>query len=125
MRVTNDIPLECSLLLPVHTVNCVQTLKVLAEGGDPTALWNLGDMHYNGTGGFYENEDAAVEYYRKAALAGHPDGPDIVKARCAFSDTNLHSRMLSDRTYVRLKLFHACDQWHSSLAATPLLPLPP
>jgi hypothetical protein len=28
MRVTNGIPLGCSLLLPVHTVNCVQTLKV-------------------------------------------------------------------------------------------------
>ena len=27
MRVTNDIPLGCSLLLPVCTVNCVQTLK--------------------------------------------------------------------------------------------------
>jgi glucose/arabinose dehydrogenase len=28
MRVTNGIPLGCSLLLSVHTVNCVQTLKV-------------------------------------------------------------------------------------------------
>jgi hypothetical protein len=27
MRVTNDIPLGCALLLPVDTVNCVQTLK--------------------------------------------------------------------------------------------------
>jgi hypothetical protein len=27
-RVTNGIPLGCLLLLPVHTVNCVQTLKV-------------------------------------------------------------------------------------------------
>jgi hypothetical protein len=28
MRVTNGIPLGSSLLLPVHTVICVQTLKV-------------------------------------------------------------------------------------------------
>jgi hypothetical protein len=28
MRVTNRIPLECSLFLPVDAVNCVQTLKV-------------------------------------------------------------------------------------------------
>jgi hypothetical protein len=28
MRVTNGIPLGCSLLLPVHTVNSVQTLQV-------------------------------------------------------------------------------------------------
>jgi hypothetical protein len=27
MRVTNGIPLGCSLLLPVGTVNCVQTRK--------------------------------------------------------------------------------------------------
>jgi hypothetical protein len=30
MRVTDDIPLGCSLLLPVDTVNCVQTLKATA-----------------------------------------------------------------------------------------------
>jgi hypothetical protein len=33
MRVTNDIPLGCPLLLPVNTVNCVQTLKVFAGTG--------------------------------------------------------------------------------------------
>jgi hypothetical protein len=27
-RVTNGIPLRCPLFLPVHTVNCVKTLKV-------------------------------------------------------------------------------------------------
>jgi aconitase B len=32
----------------------------------------------------------------------------------AFSDRNLHSRMPLDATHVRLKLLHACDQWHSS-----------
>jgi hypothetical protein len=30
-RETNDIPLGCPLFLPVHTVNCVQTLKALAR----------------------------------------------------------------------------------------------
>jgi hypothetical protein len=34
MRVNNDIPLGCSLFLPiVHTINCVQTLKVLKDFG--------------------------------------------------------------------------------------------
>jgi hypothetical protein len=28
-RVTNGIPLGCPLFLPVHTVNCVQTLKAV------------------------------------------------------------------------------------------------
>jgi hypothetical protein len=36
------------------------------------------------------------------------------KARCAFSDRNLHSRMPSDPTHVHLKLCHACDQLQSS-----------
>jgi hypothetical protein len=30
IRVTNGIPLGCPLLLPVGTVNCIQTLKVVA-----------------------------------------------------------------------------------------------
>jgi hypothetical protein len=37
MRVTNGIPLGCSLLLPVDTVNSVQTLKA-AEVGMTAAL---------------------------------------------------------------------------------------
>jgi hypothetical protein len=35
-------------------------------------------------------------------------------ARCAFSDRDLLSRMPLDLTHVRLKLLHACHQWHSS-----------
>jgi hypothetical protein len=35
-------------------------------------------------------------------------------------DRNLHSRMPLVPTHVRLKLFHACDQWHSSRKFTPL-----
>jgi hypothetical protein len=42
--------------------------------------------------------------------------------RCPFSDRNLHSRMPLDPTHVRLKLLHACDQWHSSRKFT-LLPV--
>jgi hypothetical protein len=36
------------------------------------------------------------------------------RVRCSFSDRILHSRMPLDPTHVRLKLLHACDQWHSS-----------
>jgi CO/xanthine dehydrogenase Mo-binding subunit len=32
MHVTNGIPLGCPLFLPVHTVNCVQTLKADPSG---------------------------------------------------------------------------------------------
>jgi hypothetical protein len=45
----------------------------------------------------------------------HSDySPQQHRVRCAFSDRNLHSRMPLDPTHVRLKLLHACDQWHSS-----------
>jgi hypothetical protein len=39
MRVTKGIPLGCSPLLPVDTVNCVQTLKAL--GGTATLAATL------------------------------------------------------------------------------------
>jgi hypothetical protein len=35
-------------------------------------------------------------------------------------DRNLHSRMPLDPTHVRLKHWHACDQWNSSRVFTPL-----
>jgi hypothetical protein len=49
-------------------------------------------------------------------------GPSGVVARCAFSDRNLHSRgvPLSFTPLFRLKLLHACDQWHFSRKFTPL-----
>jgi hypothetical protein len=47
--------------------------------------------------------------------------PTCGSVRCAFFDRNLHSRMpLSFTLLLRLKRCHACDQWHSSRAPTPL-----
>jgi hypothetical protein len=37
--------------------------------------------------------------------------------RCTFSNRNLHSRMPVVPSSVRLKLLHACDQWHASRGA--------
>jgi tetratricopeptide (TPR) repeat protein len=48
-----------------------------------------------------------------------------LRARCAFSDRNLHSRMPLDPMHVRLKLVHACDQWHSSRKSAFLTGSPP
>jgi hypothetical protein len=36
------------------------------------------------------------------------------RVRCAFLGRNLHSRMPLIPSPTRLKLLHACDQWHSS-----------
>jgi beta-galactosidase/beta-glucuronidase len=38
----------------------------------------------------------------------------VARARCAFSDRNLRSRMPLDPTHVRLKLLRASNQWHFS-----------
>jgi hypothetical protein len=38
--------------------------------------------------------------------------------RCSFFVRILHTRMPLDPTHVRLKLIHACDQWHSSREST-------
>jgi hypothetical protein len=42
----------------------------------------------------------------------------VARARCAFFDRNLHSRMPLVPTPARLKLLHACNQWHSSRVST-------
>jgi hypothetical protein len=44
----------------------------------------------------------------------------VVLVRCAFSDRNLHSMMPLVPTPARLKLLHACVQWHSFRVFTPL-----
>jgi hypothetical protein len=41
-RVTNGIPLGCPRFLPVHTVKCVQTLKVNAMGTVRVFGWDFG-----------------------------------------------------------------------------------
>jgi hypothetical protein len=44
--VTNGIPLGCPRFLPVHTVNCVQTLKAQDKGmGLVRFTWNLQTKH--------------------------------------------------------------------------------
>jgi hypothetical protein len=50
-RVTNGIPLGCSLLLLAHTVNCVQTLKAVAFvriGADPAVQESSAGVHGRG-----------------------------------------------------------------------------
>jgi hypothetical protein len=53
---------------------------------------------------------------------GHIDEAEAILnlVRCAVFDRNLHSRVALVPTPARLKRLHACDQWHSSRAFTPL-----
>jgi hypothetical protein len=67
----------------------------------------------------------AASYFNTHCLRNVPpgftdDGGRMVRW-CAFSDIILHSRMPLDPTHVRLKLLHACNQWHSSWESTALI----
>jgi hypothetical protein len=49
MRVTSGIPLGCSLVLPVDTANCVQTLKVMHVAQNPPITQEAAgwiDLHF-------------------------------------------------------------------------------
>jgi len=69
-----DCEKACSLF-----ADAVPAMQVLCTENDPTALWNLADCYYNG---YYvlESEVEAIAMFRKAAFAGHPDAPEIVKS---------------------------------------------
>jgi hypothetical protein len=92
MRVTNSIPLGSPFFLPVDAVNLVETLQW---------QWEKAGCYVN----------AQVEEVKcRAPDAGKVWTGGAWAARCAFSDRNLHSMMPLDRTHVRLKRTHACDQ---------------
>jgi hypothetical protein len=82
-------------------------------------LWSVED------GIFFFNKQSGTTAYAKPAEfapgAGDNDIEDLLFVRCAFSDRILHSRMPLAPTPARLKLLHACDQWHSSRVFTPLI----
>jgi C-terminal processing protease CtpA/Prc len=61
---------------------------------------------------------AAIADVRSGDVILEIHGVNVEEVRCAFSDRDLHSRVSLDPTHVRLKLLHACDQWHSSRAST-------
>jgi hypothetical protein len=115
-RVTNGIPLGCPLFLPVHSVNCVQTLKVAAiaakygmyviapilELSSPSPSVSLGNgtnttsVVYN-TAVVIDRTGAVIGAYRKNFPVLGTQGMVRVFGR------NLHSMMPLDPTHVRFK----------------------
>jgi hypothetical protein len=110
------------------------------------ALWKLSNDFYtahifeSNCGNFASNLTAKFEACDGSVQNGKLSGRDIallqkklfggvamsqsfyewatVPVRRTPFDRNLHSRMPLDPTHVRLKLLHACDQWHSSREST-------
>jgi hypothetical protein len=130
--VANDIPLGCPLLLPVGTVNCVETRKVIDASYGTSVC-----KHQSYTSSTTRDEEcvnyhnAFVELPVQSALgkcdalddnqeecdvackpkkqpsflfnSGSFRAVNAGRVRCAFSDGNLHSRMPLDPMHVRLK----------------------
>jgi hypothetical protein len=95
MRVTNAIPFGCPLLLPVGTVNRVQTRKVQRQDEFPS----LYQQYRNGIivfspGSASKQLISRVKQALNATVLMYVDS----MARCSVFDSDLYSRMLSDRT---------------------------
>jgi hypothetical protein len=88
------------LLLPVRTLNLIQTLKArLARRGEAP--------------GMLRGRTFQTDLNMKFRRAGNAYGARFTADVCTRG-------MPLDPTHVRLKFLHACDQWHSSRASTPL-----
>jgi hypothetical protein len=105
-------------ILPVDTVNSDQTLKVgmMASVLPLTPAVALVASNRTCRIDQHGSDGRWVVTRRDTTSEKRNQG----KVRCAFFGRNLHSRMPLDPTHVRLKLLHACDQWHSSRKFTPL-----
>ncbi|MFZ4401311.1 MAG: protein kinase domain-containing protein [Bacteroidales bacterium] len=53
-----------------YYLEAMETMKILAENGDPEALGNLGSMYSSGSG-VTKNQKLAFEYYLKSANTGY------------------------------------------------------
>jgi hypothetical protein len=78
MRGTNGIPLGCSLLLPVGSVNSVKTLKV---GGDPAACGDVSKIE-NEYGGYFQLTYAAFHCHAPACIKGELYNADTGELIC-------------------------------------------
>jgi TPR repeat protein len=59
----------------------VKYLTQAADGGNPMAQFNLGDMYLNGKLGSSPNVDVGIKYLKLAALNGHPDAVEMLKKK--------------------------------------------
>jgi hypothetical protein len=112
--------------LPVHTVNCAQTLKAIimwrgtlserigCEAVGTAVDWMNGPFDANANvPAFPPNTDFTVP--------AEPCLSNPLYKRCGarFFGRNLHSRGVPlDPMHVRLKLYHACHQRHTSRVST-------
>jgi hypothetical protein len=82
MRVTNEISLGCSLLLPVDSVNCVQTLKVPLPPAAPLLSLPTATKSVRVTGAYSLPAAAAAGW--PSALKGLQISGVNVGDRCFF-----------------------------------------
>jgi beta-glucosidase-like glycosyl hydrolase len=114
MRVTNGIPLGSPLLLPVCTVNCVQTLKV-REHWNWTGVIETDCNAMNNPfmcGSSPEEQERCSKTAAKAVQAVtatvdvecQGSFSDLPIARCAFFDKILHNTVSTELLHSRMPL---------------------
>jgi hypothetical protein len=88
MRVTNGIPVGCPLFLPVHTVNCVQTLKAQAvvQIEDDAYVAETKRNSFSGGGGGDGGALEEEEYYED----GYAEVEEGVDLRAGEYDHPVH-----------------------------------
>ena len=99
------------------SIGKVSTGKVITGklNGQPMQHSTLNHDQETSTGGARTNPPSIDGGFKRVLNNSMvmPDASSNVVVPCAFFNKNLHSRMPLDPTLARVKLFHACDQWHS------------
>jgi len=70
-RVDNQKCPFCRLLTPDSVEENVQRYKKRIEADDPIAMYNLGSYYFDGSYGFTQDYDKALELYRRSAELGY------------------------------------------------------
>jgi serine/threonine protein kinase len=96
--VTNGIPLGCSLLLPVHTVNCVQTLK---DSITLKAVLGKGNFGVVRLGDLWANSDAADAASGGAGNGGAISSAVQVAVKTAKKDKMNNNTFLSEAAVMK------------------------
>jgi hypothetical protein len=113
MRVANSIPLGCPLFLPVHTVNCVQTLKVEAAGGGVNGEYEEDSEEEGG-----EGEEEATARVKNTAV--HEKLVTVIISRPA---TGMCSSLSISQHPLATNVQHSQPVWCSGLNRHLQLPM--
>ncbi|CAG8743356.1 1924_t:CDS:1, partial [Dentiscutata heterogama] len=59
----------------------IEYFQKSADNGNTTALYNIGNLYYNGSAGVSQDKELGIRYLRKAALQGQPKALEMCKRK--------------------------------------------